>query len=138
MFLSLRFKREAQKRSSHFSPELLTTSAAQTDFDGSAAQRSRILSCAYRSSSLKLRIWDRCSSLYERVFYLFSSLLIFDKQNDIFRHKSWVLMNFSIFFTVFINFDLFLYNLEKKFYRSFARIQGIQNFNPWLVLKNSK
>jgi hypothetical protein len=63
MFFSLPFKREAQKRSSQYSPELLSTSAAQTDFDRSVAQRSRTLSCACRSSSLKLRIWDRCSSL---------------------------------------------------------------------------
>jgi hypothetical protein len=46
MFSSLPLKREAQ-----------------TDFDRNAAQRSTILSCAYRSSSWKLRIWDQCSSL---------------------------------------------------------------------------
>ncbi len=38
-------------------------SAAQADFDRSAAQRSRILSCACIRSSLKLRISDWCSSL---------------------------------------------------------------------------
>jgi hypothetical protein len=63
MFFSLPFKREAQKSSSQFSPELLSTSATQTHFDRRAAQRSRILSCAYKSLSLKLRIWYRCSLL---------------------------------------------------------------------------
>ena len=62
-FHHLLFKFKAQKRSSQFRPELQNTSAAQANFDRSAAQRSTILSCAYRSSSFKWGISGRCQSL---------------------------------------------------------------------------
>ncbi len=57
-FYSLLFKGEAQKRSSHSNPDLLSTNAAQ---------RWGFLSRGYKSSSLKLRISGRCSSLLMRI-----------------------------------------------------------------------